>query len=62
MSTAQIARFRLGIGTQPRIASRVFDPRQIRSVEEAKNAKRVAEFHARWRGVKEPLLQLWSVS
>lgn len=46
--------------SRPIIASRPFDPSAIHSAEGALNAKRMAVFHARWRGQAEPNLQLWS--
>ena len=46
--------------SKPIIASRPFDPSAVHSAEDALNARRMAAFHARWRGQAEPKLQLWS--
>lgn len=56
--TADIARYRMGIG-QPIIASQQYDPGAVHSTQAARNARRAAIFHARWRGQAEPLLQIW---
>lgn len=56
--TADVARYRLGIG-QPIIAAMMHDPGAIHSVEQARNAKNKARFYARWIGQEAPKLRLW---
>lgn len=45
---------------RPVIASRPFDPAAVHDAQAARNARRMADFHARYRGQAEPLLQIWS--
>lgn len=53
--TAQVARFRLGIGRPTEIARRAVPC----SVADVNNARREAEYVARRNGVKPALIQLW---
>lgn len=45
----------------PIIASRIAAPKKVHSVQSEKNARRMASFHAKWRGQKEARLELWRV-
>lgn len=45
---------------KPIVASRPFDPTAVHDPEAARNAQRMAMFHARWHGQSESRLQLWS--
>lgn len=64
MTTAEIARNRLAAGpVNPAFAAMLKRERlaQPMSVQQAKNARREAEYVAKRNGVKEALLQLWRV-
>lgn len=55
LRTADIARARMGLS----VVRRKEDGPM--TVEQAANARRVAEYIARRSGIKEPLLQLWKI-
>jgi hypothetical protein len=44
---------------RPVIASRPFDTAAVHDAQAARNARRMADFHARYRGQKAAALQLW---
>lgn len=64
MQSAEIARYRLGIGTPDRAFVELLKRErrsQPMSVQQSMNARREAEYVSRRNGVKAPLLQVWEV-
>lgn len=64
MTNAEIARHRLGVGpVNPSHADLIKREQrgEVMTVQQASNARRESEYVARRNGVKEPLVQIWSV-
>lgn len=51
----------LDIPPKPILGSRTVQAGSVQSAEAEKNSRRMAAFHAKWRGQKEANLEIWSV-